>query len=146
MGFCTDVEYKEFIESVSKFEHMLVYSGIKLFKYYLDISKPEQKRRLDKRKLDLLTQWKISALDNQALRKWKQFSLARDEMLAQTHNLITPWTIVHADDKQLARLNIIKDILSRLDYVDKAERLVLPDLQIVSTYDAIYPEKNLLAR
>ena len=51
-----------------------------------------------------------------------------------------------ADDKQLARLNIIKDILSRLDYADKAERLVLPDLQIVSTYDAIYPEKNLLAR
>ncbi len=146
MGFCTDAEYREFIRSVSKFEHMLVYSGIKLFKYYLDISKPEQKRRLDKRRLDLLTQWKVSALDNQALRKWKQFSLARDEMLAQTHDLITPWTIVHADDKQLARLNIIKDILSRLDYADKAERLVLPDLQIVSTYDAIYPEKNLLAR
>ncbi len=146
MGFCSDAEYKEFIESVPKFEHMLVCSGIKLFKYYLDISKPEQKKRLDKRRLDPLTQWKISALDNQALKKWKQYSLARDEMLAQTHNPISPWTIVHADDKKLARLNIIKDILSRLDYADKAERLVLPDLQIVSTYDAIYPEKDPLAR
>ena len=145
MGFCTEAEYKEFIGSVSEFEHMLVHSGIKLFKYYLDISKPEQKRRLDKRKSDPLTQWKISTLDNQALQKWKQYSLARDEMLARTHNLIAPWTIVHADDKQLARLNIIKDMLSRLDYADKAKRLILPDQQIVSTYDATYPEKGLLA-
>jgi polyphosphate kinase 2 len=145
MGFCTEAEYKEFIGTVSEFEHMLVHSGIKLFKYYLDISKPEQKRRLDKRKSDPLTQWKISTLDNQALQKWKQYSLARDEMLARTHNLIAPWSIVHADDKQLARLNIIKDILSRLDYADKAKRLILPDRQIVSTYDATYPEKGLLA-
>ena len=145
MGFCTDAEYKEFIGSVSEFEHMLVCSGIRLFKYYLDISKPEQKKRLDKRRSDPLTQWKTSALDNQALQKWKQYSLARDEMLAHTHNLIAPWTLVHADDKHLARLNIIKDMLSRLDYADKAERLILPDPQIVSTYDATYPEKGLLA-
>ena len=145
MGFCTAAEYKEFIGSVPEFEHMLVHSGIKLFKYYLDISKPEQKRRLDKRRSDPLTQWKISALDNQALKKWKQYSLARDEMLAHTNNLTTPWTIVRADDKQLARLNIIKDMLSRLDYADKAKRLILPDSQIVSAYDATYPEKGLLA-
>lgn len=145
MGFCTETEYKEFIGSVSKFEHMLVHSGIKLFKYYLDINKVEQKRRLDKRRLDPLTQWKISALDNQALKKWKQYSLARNEMLAHTHNATSPWTIVRADDKQLARLNLIKDMLSRLDYAHKARRLILPDPQIVSTYDASYPEKGLLA-
>ncbi len=145
MGFCTKAEYKEFISSVSGFEHMLVHSGIKLFKYYLDISKLEQKRRLDKRRLDPLTQWKISTLDNHALQKWKQYSLARNEMLAHTHSLIAPWTIVHADDKQLARLNIIKDMLSRLDYAGKAKRLILPDPQIVSTYDVTYPEKGLLA-
>ena len=66
-------------------------------------------------------------------------------MLAHTNNLTTPWTIVRADDKQLARLNIIKDMLSRLDYADKAKRLILPDSQIVSAYDATYPEKGLLA-
>lgn len=37
MGFCTDDEYEEFMGSVADFEHMLVHSGIKLFKYYLDI-------------------------------------------------------------------------------------------------------------
>lgn len=145
MGFCTEAEYEEFIGSVPEFEHMLVHSGIKLFKYYLDISKLEQKRRLDKRRLDPLTQWKISTLDNQALKKWKQYSLARNEMLAHTHSLIAPWTTVHADDKQLARLNIIKDMLSRLDYADKIKRLILPDPQIVSTYDVTHPENGLLA-
>ena len=62
MGFCTEAEYQEFMGSVSDFEHMLVRSGIKLLKYYLDISKPEQKQRLDERKRDPLTQWKISSL------------------------------------------------------------------------------------
>ncbi len=135
MGFCTEAEYQEFIASVSDFEHMLVRSGIKLLKYYLDISKPEQKQRLHERKRDPLTQWKISVLDDLALKKWKQYSLARDEMLAHTHTAIAPWTIVRADDKQLARLNIIKDILSRLQYAEKDERLIVPNSEFVFMYD-----------
>ena len=145
MGFCTKAEYQEFIGSVSDFEHMLVRSGIKFLKYYLDITKPEQKQRLNERKSDPLTQWKVSSLDHLALKKWKQYSTARNEMLAQTHTVIAPWTIVRADDKQLARLNVIKDMLSRLDYADKDERLILPDPEIVSTYSASYVENGLLA-
>lgn len=146
MGFCTEAEYQEFMGSVSDFEHMLVRSGIKLLKYYLDISKPEQKQRLNERKSDPLTQWKVSTLDNLALKKWKQYSLARDEMLAHTHNAIAPWTIVCADDKQLARLNIIKNLLSRLHYADKDERLILPDPQIVFPYDVSNLENGQLAK
>ena len=145
MGFCTEAEYQEFMGSVSDFEHMLVRSGIKLLKYYLDISKPEQKQRLHERKSDPLTQWKVSALDQLALKKWEQYSLARDEMLARTHTAVAPWTIVRADDKHLARLNIIKDLLSRLHYADKDERLIPPDLRIVSTYSAPYLDSGLLA-
>jgi polyphosphate kinase 2 len=146
MGFCTDAEYEEFMGSVSEFEHMLVRSGIKLLKYYLDISKPEQKQRLNERKRDPLTQWKVSTLDNLALKKWKQYGLARDEMLAHTHNPIAPWTIVRADDKHLARLNIIKDLLSRLHYADKDERLILPDPKIVFAYDISNLEIGQLAK
>jgi len=145
MGFCSDAEYEEFMDSVLEFEHMLVRSGIKLLKYYLDISKAEQRQRLNERKKGPLTQWKTSALDAQALKKWKPYSLARNEMLARTHNPVTPWTIVRADDKQLARLNIIKDLLSRLQYADKNEQLVLTDPQIVLTYDAAYLENGVLA-
>ena len=145
MGFCTDTEYEEFMASVLAFEHLLVRAGVKLFKYYLDISKAEQRRRLNERKLDPLTQWKTSALDDQALKKWKQYSLARNEMLARSHNPVTPWTVVRADDKQLARLNIIKDMLSRLHYADKDEQLLLPDPKIVLTYDAAHLENGVLA-
>ncbi|MDP2031434.1 MAG: polyphosphate kinase 2 [Thiobacillus sp.] len=146
MGFCTDTEYEEFMGSVSDFEHMLVRSGIKLLKYYLDITKPEQKQRLNARKRDPLTQWKVSSLDNLALKKWKQYSLARDEMLTHTHNPIAQWTIVRADDKHLARLNIIKDLLSRLHYADKDEQLILPDPKIVFSYDISNLENGQLAK
>lgn len=50
MGFCTAAEHEEFMGSVLDFESMLVRSGVKLFKYYLDISKDEQKRRLEDQK------------------------------------------------------------------------------------------------
>jgi polyphosphate kinase len=146
MGFCTDAEYEEFMGSVSYFEHMLVRSGIKFLKYYLDITKSEQKKRLNERKSDLLTQWKVSSLDSLALKKWEQYSLARDEMLTHTHNPIAPWTIVRADDKHLARLNIIKDLLSRLHYAAKDERLILPDPKIVFAYDISMLENGQLAK
>lgn len=144
MGYCTDAEHEEFMGSVSDFEHMLVRSGIKLLKYYLDISKNVQKQRLNARKNDPLKQWKVSAIDNLALKNWKQYSAARNEMLARTHNPIAPWIIVRADDKHLARINLIKDVLSRLHYADKDEQLILPDPQIALTYDASYLESSLL--
>jgi polyphosphate kinase 2 len=144
MGFCSDAEYEEFMGSVSAFEHMLVRSGVKLLKYYLDIGKAEQKQRLNARKLNPLTQWKTSTLDDKALKKWTPYSLARNEMLARTHSPVAPWTIVRADDKRLARLNIIKDMLSRLDYADKEEQLILPDPRIILTYDATYLENGVL--
>lgn len=146
MGFCTEAEYQEFMGSVSDFEHMLVRSGVKLLKYYLDISKPEQKQRLNERKSDPLTQWKVSTLDNLALKKWNQYSLARDEMLTHTHNPIAPWNIVRADDKYLARINIMKDILSHLHYADKDEWLILPDPKVVFAYDISSLENGQLAR
>lgn len=146
MGFCTDDEYEEFMSSVLDFEHMLIRSGLKLLKYYLDITKSEQEKRLDQRRKDPLAQWKVSALDEFALKKWEQYTLARDKMLVHTHNLITPWIIVQADDKPLARLNLIKDMLSQLDYTDKDERLILPDPLIVATFEASFIEQGLLAQ
>jgi polyphosphate kinase 2 (PPK2 family) len=132
--------------SVSNFESMLVRSGIKLFKYYLDISKGEQKQRLRDRETDPLKQWKISPIDVEALKNWKSYSMARNEMLARSHNPTTPWTLVRANDKHLARLNIIKDILNRLHYAGKDKQLVQPDSQIVFAYDISNLENGQLAK
>jgi polyphosphate kinase 2 len=146
MGFCTEDEHEEFMGSVSNFENMLVRSGVKLFKYYLDISKAEQKRRLRDRRTDPLKQWKVSPIDVQAVKRWKEYSLARNEMLARSHNPMAPWTLVRANDKRLARLNIIKDLLNRLHYAGKDKRLVRPDAQIVFEYDVSNLENGQLAK
>jgi polyphosphate kinase 2 len=146
MGFCTAAEHEEFLSSVLDFEKMLVRSGVKLFKYYLDISKPEQKRRLKDRKTDPLKQWKISPIDDQALKFWKRYSMARDEMLARSNNAMTPWTLVLANDKRLARLNIIKDVLGRLHYAAKNKQLTRADPKIVFGYDASNLETGQLAK
>ena len=146
MGFCTEDEHEEFMGSVSNFESMLVRSGVKLFKYYLDISKAEQKRRLKDRQTDPLKLWKVSPIDVQAIRRWKEYSRARNEMLARSHNPIAPWTLVRANDKRQARLNIIKDLLNRLHYAGKDKRLVRPDPQIVFEYDVSNLENGQLAK
>ena len=146
MGFCSDAEYEEFMESVSGFEHMLVRSGIKLLKYYLDISKDEQRTRLKARKIDPLKQWKISPIDKQALKQWKAYSLARNAMLARSHGPETPWTMVRADDKYLARLNVIRDMLGRLDYHGKNPDLLTPDPGIVFGYHPSHLENGMLAK
>lgn len=135
MGFCTDAEYEEFFSSVVEFEHMLIRSGISLFKYYLDISRDEQTSRLEARKLDPLKQWKISPIDDQALHFFDEYSEARDVMLARTHNEISPWTVVDADNKRDARLHMISDLLARLNYSDKKESVLLPGKEIVRRYD-----------
>lgn len=146
MGFCSDAQHEEFMSSVCDFESMLVRSGIRLLKYYLDISKAEQKKRLRKRRSDPLKQWKVSPIDGQALKYWKGYSAARDEMLARTHTPVAPWTIVRADDKRLARINIIRDLLHRLHYGGKDERLTVPDGRIVFQYDDSVKKGGRLAK
>jgi len=145
MGFCTDEQYHEFLETVPNFEQMLVQSGIKLLKYYLDISKDEQKKRLKDREQDPLKQWKSSPIDKSAHKHWDEYSLARNTMLARTHHLTAPWTIVRADDKQSARINVIKDMLFRLDYKGKSDGLILPDADIVFNYEEGYLQNGMIA-
>ena len=146
MGFCTKEEHEEFMQSVPKFEEMLVNSGIKLLKYYLDVGKGEQTRRLAVRRRDPLKQWKVSPIDAVAVKHWKAYSEARDAMLLRTHTAIAPWHIVRADDKRLARLNLMRDILSRLHYEGKKNKLVQPDRDIAFEFTPDCIDAERLAR
>jgi polyphosphate kinase 2 len=146
MGFCSKEEHEEFMQSVPKFEEMLVNSGIKLLKYYLDIDKGEQTRRLAERQRDPLKQWKTSPIDAVALKHWKAYSEARDAMLLRTHTAVAPWRIVKADDKRLARLNLMRDILSRLHYAGKKNKLVQPDANITFEFTPDCLDAKRLAR
>ena len=145
MGFCTDAEYEEFMETVVSFEHMLVKSGMKLLKYYLDISREEQKRRLEDRRKDPLKQWKVSPIDAEAVARWPDYSRARNEMLARTHNALTPWTIVRADDKRAARLNLVKDLLARLHYGGKESDVLAANPDVVFRYEETHVRDGMIA-
>lgn len=146
MGFCTKEQHEEFMQSVPKFEEMLVSSGIKLLKYYLDISRDEQVKRLEDRRRDPLKQWKSSPIDAVAVKHWKAYSAARDSMLMRTHTATAPWRIVHADNKRLARLNLMRDILSRLHYAGKKDKLVRPDPEIAFEFSPDCIKAGRLAR
>ena len=131
MGFCTDTQYKQFMDSVNEFESLIITSGIQLIKYYLDIDKEEQAERLKSRETDPLKQWKISPIDEQAQKKWKDYSSARNVMLKKTSSVLAPWTVINANDKKLTHLNLMRDLLSRVNYPNKEKQLLLLDAKVV---------------
>jgi polyphosphate kinase len=146
MGYCSKAEYEMFFKAAPLFEDLLIHCGITLVKYYLDISKSEQKSRLKDRRNDPLTQWKSSPVDAVAVKHWDDYSEARDVMLMRTHSTVAPWTIVRANDKPLARINIIKDLLTRLDFPDKNRRADLADPQIVFPFEEAVLTNGTLAK
>ena len=145
MGFCTPEEYEELLTTVPLFEELLAHCGIKLIKYYLDISKEEQKKRLKARKEDPLKRWKLGKVDKSALKKWDEYSVARNEMFARTHTASSPWTILRADDKHRTRVNLIRDLLTRFEFEGKDRRADLTDPEIVFTFRQEYLRDGRIA-
>jgi polyphosphate kinase 2 len=131
MGFAKPKQVEAFYESVVPFEKMLVRDGIALRKYYLDISKGEQKKRLKDRHDDPLKQWKISPIDETASKNWDNYSTARDETFRRTSHKLGPWRVVRADVKKTARLNLMRDLLDSFDYKGKKKKLVRPERDVV---------------
>jgi polyphosphate kinase 2 len=132
MGFCTNDEYETFMETVNTFEAMLVRSNIKLVKYYLEITEDEQRKRLKARRTDPLKGWKISPIDEAAIAHWSDYSRARNAMFERTSTADAPWIVVDAIDKKRARLNVIADLLERLEGAHAHAR---PDRSVVFPYE-----------
>jgi polyphosphate kinase 2 (PPK2 family) len=145
MEFCADAEYQSFMQEVLPFEHMLIGSGIQIVKYYLDISRREQKKRLQDRRDDPLKQWKISTLDEVAIKHWDAYTQARDQMLARTSSPLSPWIVVRADDKRAARLKVVRDLLVRVACRETDKHLASPDRGVVFPYDEAHARAGLLA-
>lgn len=134
MGFCTEREYRDFIRAVRPFEQLLLDSGIQLVKYYLDITKDEQTKRLEARQRDPLKQWKSSPIDAAAIEFWDQYSTARDDMLEATHTADAPWTVVLANNKREARINVLRHLLKHVHNSHRAENIEPPDGEVVFEY------------
>jgi polyphosphate kinase len=136
LGFCSREEHRRFLDLCPEIESYVVSSGIKLIKYWLEVSDKEQERRFSARINDPLRQWKLSPTDLFSRSKWYDYSRARDLMLQATDTKIAPWHIVRSDDKKRARLNCISHLLSVLPYERKpVKRVKLPKRSQKGTYD-----------
>ena len=130
MGFCTDAELEEFLRSCPEFERMLVRSGILLIKYWFSVSDDEQERRFQERIRNPRKRWKLSEMDLQSRARWVDYSRAKDRMFELTDTKLSPWWVVHADDKRRARLNCISHLLSLIPYEDTTpDPITLPPRQ-----------------
>lgn len=118
MGFCTEAQHQEFMQTCPEFERMLVRSGIILLKYWFSVSDEEQERRFQSRTIDPARRWKLSPMDLESRDRWVEYSQAKDIMFAHTNIPEAPWFTVEADDKKRARLNCIHHFLSKIPYVD----------------------------
>ncbi|HLD23151.1 MAG TPA: polyphosphate kinase 2 [Sulfuricurvum sp.] len=126
MGFCSPQEHQEFLSQVGEFEHMLVNSGIILFKFYFSVSKEEQAKRFKERKTDPLKQFKLSPVDAKSQDLWDKYTEMKYSMLRASHTGTSPWVIIRSDNKKKARINCIKHILSGVQYASAKQ----PDLSI----------------
>ncbi|MCU7960314.1 MAG: polyphosphate kinase 2 [gamma proteobacterium symbiont of Bathyaustriella thionipta] len=131
-GFCTEQEYKTFMKGVVGFERDLTRQGTILVKLYFSVTKDEQARRFDRRKLDPLRQWKLSEVDVQAQDRWDEFTDVKYHMLKRTHSNHAPWTIIRSDNKHQARLNAMRVILNSVPYErGDPELSMVPDPEVV---------------
>jgi polyphosphate kinase 2 len=118
MGFCTEAQYTEFLQTCPEFERMLVRSGIILIKYWFSVSDAEQEIRFQERMSNPTKRWKISPMDLESRKHWADYSRAKDDMFNHTDHKQAPWFVVNAEDKKAARLNVIRHLLSKVPYKD----------------------------
>jgi polyphosphate kinase len=126
MGFCTPEEYDRFLQQTPIFEQMLIDDGIMLRKYWFSVSDNEQLRRFKSRHRDPVRRWKLSPMDLESLNRWEEYSRAKDEMMAHTDIVTSPWFVVESDIKKHARLNMIAHLLVTIPYTEVAA----PDVEL----------------
>ena len=126
MGFCRPEQTQLFLNVVPAFERSLVEHGIHLTKFWLDVSRDEQKRRFKQRRVDPVRRWKLSPVDIASLDRWDDYTAAIEEMFRKTESPVAPWTIIRSDDKRRARLNAIRVFLHSIEYAEKDEEQIGP--------------------
>ena len=144
MGFCTQDQHDAFMREVPQFERMLVDSGMILIKFWIHVAADEQEKRFQDRACDPRKRWKLSPIDLKGRDLWIESTRYRDKMFALTHTEEAPWLVVDGNDKEKARLNIIRAILDRVPYEfneEAFEPITLPPRPDIS--DSEYDEPAL---
>ncbi len=115
-GFCTDEEYRIFMNQVNDFERMITESGIILVKIYMSISKKEQSIRFEEIRNNPLKHWKMSKVDERAQELWDTYTLYKKKMFENTKRGGIPFKVIKANRKTDARINVVKHMLDSIPY------------------------------
>ncbi|MCP5120343.1 MAG: hypothetical protein GY953_56835 [bacterium] len=115
-GFATDAEWKRSYREINSFERNLRDFGAILIKFWIHISREEQLRRFESRKVNNYKSWKLTDEDWRNRDKWPAYEAAVRDMLLKTSTVTAPWTVVEGNDKCWARVRAISavvDVLSK---------------------------------
>ena len=136
MGFCSEEQYRQFMVQLPEFEHMLYEDGVIIVKFWLSITKDEQLKRFNARMGNPLKRWKFSPVDKKGQEYWDVYTKYKELMFSKTHTSFSPWIIVKTNDKQEARLNCMRHVLSLMEYEgkDEARTSLLPDPNVIMRY------------
>jgi PPK2 family polyphosphate:nucleotide phosphotransferase len=110
--------WKERYEDINAFERHLVRNGTAVLKFFLNVSKKEQRKRLLARIDDPAKQWKFNAGDIGERKLWDQYLTAYEDMIRATATDDAPWYVVPADHKWFTRLVVASAIIERVEAID----------------------------
>ncbi len=119
LGYCSEDQYKEFIDGVTEWEENHISNGLILIKFWFSITKEKQELRFQLRQTSPLKYWKFSKNDSKVLDKWDIITLYKNQMFNNTSSKMSPWVIVNSNDKKIGRLNAMRYVLSTIDYDNK---------------------------
>jgi polyphosphate:AMP phosphotransferase len=114
-GLATEAEYMRAYGEITHFEEQLVTHGILIVKYWIHISKDEQLRRFRHRSRTRYKQWKITKEDWRNRVRWVDYTIAVNDMIARTSTRIAPWTLIEGNDKNFARVKVLRTLADRLE-------------------------------
>ena len=114
-GFAPPADWGRAYAEINAFEAQLVEHGIVFGKFWVHISPQEQLHRFKERQTVAYKQYKITDEDWRNRKKWPDYRRAVDEMVARCSPPVAPWTIVAGNDKQFARIQILKTVVQRLE-------------------------------
>jgi PPK2 family polyphosphate:nucleotide phosphotransferase len=107
--------WKQRYRSIRDYEAHLARSGTRIVKFFLNVSREEQRRRFLDRLDEPDKNWKFSLGDVQERQRWDDYQEAYRDCIAATHTPESPWYLVPADDKRAARLIVARVIVETLE-------------------------------
>jgi polyphosphate:AMP phosphotransferase len=114
-GYCSENDWLRAYNEINEFEAELVRHNILVVKFWLAISKEEQLHRFEDRQKTAYKSFKITEEDWRNREKWDEYEQAVCDMIDHTSTEAAPWTLVEANDKNYARIKILKTLCSQIE-------------------------------